>query len=96
MLDKCDYENDWHPFDSMCFKYYTNDASWTDARTSCQAARGDLAVLDTDKKLGIFTEVVNCKDLNTGIWMGLSDQVWILDHWLKNPYPPGNHHASHL
>ena len=75
MVDLCDYENDWHPYARECFKYFDGYTTWHDAKLECEAQRGQLAKLDTTAKLGVFNEVINCKDLDKGVWMGLSDRV---------------------
>ena len=75
MLDKCDLEDDWHPYAGRCYKYFTNDATWSDARTACANKGASLAILNTNEKLDVFKEVVSCKDYDSGIWIGLSDKV---------------------
>ena len=75
MVDRCDLEDDWHPYGGHCYKYFTNDASWSDAKTTCENNRATLAILNTHKKLHVFSEIVSCKDYDSGIWIGLSDTV---------------------
>ena len=67
--------DDWHPYAGKCYKYFTDDVTWGEAKATCEENFGELAVLDTSEKLDIFKEVVSCKDYDAGIWIGLSDTV---------------------
>ena len=75
ILDACDYEDDWHPYAGKCYKYFTNDATWPDAKTACENNKGNLAILDSTEKMGVFNEIVSCEDFEASIWIGLSDVV---------------------
>ena len=75
MVDPCDFDNGWHPFNTSCFKYSTVKRSWLDAQQQCVDGNGQLAVINTKDKWSLMEELVACKDFQSGIWIGLSDTV---------------------
>ena len=75
VIERCDYDGGWHPYAGMCYKYANSHATWFDAQATCEADKGNLAILNTNEKLNLYKEVVSCKDLSAAVWIGLSDTV---------------------
>ena len=75
ILDKCNLDEDWHPYAGRCYRYFTENLKWSDAREICSENSGTLAILDSNEKQDVFKEIVSCKDYDTGVWIGLSDVV---------------------
>ena len=87
VVDLCDYEGGWHPYDGVCYKYSTTKRSWQDANRECAAGNGRLAKMNTQAKFAIMEEIVACKDFQAGVWLGLSDTASTLS------YPQPSHGA---
>ena len=81
ILDKCDLADDWHDYAGRCYKYFTDDATWSQAGEICSQSNGNLAILDSSEKEHVFAEIVSCKDFDAGVWIGLSDVVRASIHY---------------
>lgn len=75
VYDLCDIEGGWHPYDSHCYKYFSDPRDWTAANQACIQERGHLIMLETQSKYHILSEVIDCVDYDRGLWIGLSDTV---------------------
>ncbi|ELT89181.1 hypothetical protein CAPTEDRAFT_186880, partial [Capitella teleta] len=74
VYDMCDIDNNWHPYDSHCYKYYAESRDWYAANEACIRENGHLIMLETESKYHILSEVIECTDYERGIWIGLSDR----------------------
>ncbi|KAK3781259.1 hypothetical protein RRG08_065990 [Elysia crispata] len=61
----------------ICYKIYTQNANWYNARSTCQEAGYDLIMIDTLSKLNYFKNNLPWDDYHIGAWKSGGDFRWL-------------------
>ena len=70
-MKACGTDQDWKYFNALCFKYFTQALSWSNARSHCKTLNGSLVTLDTAEKHKFVTSNVLPAAYGR-VWIGLS------------------------
>ncbi|KAK3732795.1 hypothetical protein RRG08_065036, partial [Elysia crispata] len=62
------------PTSYSCIKLYSEQKSWFDARSTCQAVNGDLMIKIDDMKQNLIEDQRQSLRLKEEIWFGLNDR----------------------